>query len=188
MTHDASASVLGYLYQVHTALLKLLRRNRQSPGIALTIEKLDDVAFEVGGSPLELLQAKHHVNRLASLSDASPDLWRTIGVWLDALADGSIDPQTVTLTLMTTAEAPPGAAAASLRVAGRDPDTAALSLERTARTSTSASHRATYERFLGLADFAVLLFAQSWSWTAPRRYLTSSRSFRASSGARRNRG
>jgi ABC-3C protein len=150
VTHEASASVLGYLYQVHTALLELLRRNRQSPGIALTIEKLDDVAFEDGGSPVELLQTKHHVRRLASLSDASPDLWRTIGVWLDAITDGSIDPQTVTLTLLTTAEAPAGAAAASLRATDRDPDAATISLERTARTSTSASHRTIYERFLRL--------------------------------------
>lgn len=46
----------GYLYQCHHALLLLLRRNRVSPSVRMSVEKFDEVAFESGGQPIELVQ------------------------------------------------------------------------------------------------------------------------------------
>lgn len=57
--HDATASLLGYMYQVHVALLELMRRAAETPAIAMRMEVLDDVSFEVEASPMELLQTKH---------------------------------------------------------------------------------------------------------------------------------
>jgi hypothetical protein len=148
--HDAGASALGYLYQVTVALVELLRRSREAPGVAIVIERLDDFAFLTEGSPTELLQTKHHISREGSLTDASPDLWRTIRVWVDAVQGGQIDTSVVSLTLLTTAQAGAGSAVEALRSEVRDPDAALARLERTARTSTAASQRETYERFLNL--------------------------------------
>jgi hypothetical protein len=150
-THEAAASAVGYLYQVQVALVELLYRSRRVPDAAMTIERLDDIAFEENGSPVELLQTKHHVDRQARLTDAGADLWRTLGVWTDAVATRTIDPRTTTLTLLTTADAAPGSIASWLRSTERDSRTALASLERTARTSISADQRAIYGRFLALS-------------------------------------
>src|SRR6266446_8657025 len=48
---------------------------------AISIEKLDDVAFEEDGEPKQLLQFKHHVINSATLTDSSTDLWKTLRVW-----------------------------------------------------------------------------------------------------------
>jgi hypothetical protein len=50
-------------------------------GVELSIERLDDVAFETAGDAVELLQTKHHINKQGDLSDASVDLWKTSRVW-----------------------------------------------------------------------------------------------------------
>jgi len=57
---SAADSALGYLYQVQVALLWSLRRLRTGEDIAVSLETLDDVAFESAGRPDELLQTKHH--------------------------------------------------------------------------------------------------------------------------------
>jgi len=84
MSRDFSAgeSVLGYLYQSRYALYLLLTRIDSN----ITIEKLDDITFEEGFSPIELLQLKHHVNSTASLTNSCPDLWRTARIWCDSLS------------------------------------------------------------------------------------------------------
>ena len=55
-SHDASASLTGYLFQARYALLRGLEEGRRHPGHALSIEKFDDVAFEEAGRPVELIQ------------------------------------------------------------------------------------------------------------------------------------
>ena len=45
-SHDTSASMTGYLFQARYALLCGLEAERRHLGHALSIEKLDDVAFE----------------------------------------------------------------------------------------------------------------------------------------------
>jgi len=60
---DASASALGYIYQVRYALLAALKKMQEveDPDLYyVSIEKLDDVAFDKKGSPEELLQMKYH--------------------------------------------------------------------------------------------------------------------------------
>ena len=78
---SASEHLVGYLYQVRYALLVLLQKIKYELNIELSLEKLDDVAFERNGEPIELRQTKHHVSKTVELSDYSPDIWKTIRIW-----------------------------------------------------------------------------------------------------------
>lgn len=77
-THEASASATGYLFQCRYALLAGLQAIAKSPQLEISIEKFDDVGFEVDGEPTQLIQTKHHVGKLGNLTDASVDLWKTL--------------------------------------------------------------------------------------------------------------
>jgi hypothetical protein len=57
--HNASASAVGYLYQVNWCLIELLESASTRPDQAISLETHDDVAWEESGSPVELLQSKH---------------------------------------------------------------------------------------------------------------------------------
>ena len=75
---SAGDSALGYLYQCRLALWFALVRLRDLDDTDVAIESLDDVTFSTDGKPTELLQTKHHLNTSANLTDASPDLWKTL--------------------------------------------------------------------------------------------------------------
>ncbi len=55
-THEASASAAGYLFQCRYALYAGLRAIPNAPQLEISIEKFDDVGFEVQGEPTELIQ------------------------------------------------------------------------------------------------------------------------------------
>lgn len=82
MDHSAKEQLLGYVYQVEYALVLLLESSDENAQIS--IEKFDDIAFAKEGTPVELIQTKHHIVKRADLTDCSPDLWRTLKVWIDA--------------------------------------------------------------------------------------------------------
>ncbi len=148
---SANASALGYYYQSRYALFLLLNANFESE---ISIERFDDIAFEIGGTPVELLQTKHHISDTGSLTDASTDLWKTLRVWSTAIATDVLDPTAVILTLMTTAKAPDGSVASKLRppsVEGRDESTALATLLEIAKTSGSVANKPCYDAFLGLS-------------------------------------
>jgi hypothetical protein len=145
--HDASGSVVGYLYQTSWALLELISQKRADA--SLTLEMLDDVVWEADGSPTELIQVKHH-SAPGGLGNMSVDLWRTINVWLDnGSPKDSLGP---TLTLVTTSIATPGTAAFFLRPGPeRDPDRALSILENAATTSQSADTESWRAKFRDLS-------------------------------------
>lgn len=150
-SHDASASAIGYLYQVRWALLELLRGARRQPDMSLTLEKLDDVAWQdEDGDPIEALQLKHHTVSQGSLTNKSADVWRTLRVWMDdsRLRDAS-GPQ---LTLLTTAAAPAESAAWYLRSETRDIERALSQLDDAARSSEDQTTLAARQKWLGLTD------------------------------------
>lgn len=141
---DAS---LGYLYQVRLALLWTLRRLKIEPGFLVGVETLDDVTFETtGGDPKDLLQAKHHRTGTGSLTDASPDLWKTLRIWFEGHASGVI-PASANLYLVTTATAPDGTAAARLRSSPRDVAAVQQALDATASSSTNKTNAAAYQAY-----------------------------------------
>lgn len=101
---DASASMLGYIYQIRFALYLSLRKlsDLADPEqFNVSIEKLDDIAFDNDGSPEELLQTKFHGDE-GNLTDRSPDIWKTIRVWVESIKTGEISLGNVILSLVTT--------------------------------------------------------------------------------------
>jgi hypothetical protein len=145
---SAVDAALGYLYQVRSALLWSLQRQRSEPDFLVSVETLDDVSFEtVGGDATDLLQTKHHLARTASLTDASPDLWKTLRIWFVGHTSGSIPPN-ANLHLITTGTAPDGSAASRLRADPRDVAAAQQALDATAASSTNQANDSAYKVYL----------------------------------------
>src|SRR5215470_9047146 len=84
---SAAPSALGYLYQVRYALVALLQA--YDPESEISIEKLDDIAFESTGTAIELLQTKHRITHTGSLTDSSTDIWKTLRIWAASIKDGN---------------------------------------------------------------------------------------------------
>lgn len=145
---SAVDATLGYLYQVRSALLWALRRQKSEPDFLVSVETLDDVTFETAGcNPTDLLQTKHHRKGSASLTDASPDLWKTLRIWFEGHASGQIPP-TANLYLVTTSAAPDSTAASRLRAAHRDLGAAQHALDATAASSTNQTNMSAYAAYL----------------------------------------
>ncbi len=119
----------------------------------ISIEKFDDIAFEDEDYSKCLMQAKHHVSP-KSLDDMSVDLWKTIHVWIDQLAQGIITLGSTKFVLITTSEAKKGSAMANLRVgANREDRKVALSLLRqAAQKSNNQTTENARAKFLALSD------------------------------------
>lgn len=146
----AANSALGYLYQVRYALYLILRESFERN---ISIENLDDVAFETEGKPIELLQLKHKVSRAANLTDGSSDLWKTIRVWSELLKSGEIKLPGVILTLVTTGNVPNGSIASLLKDdQNRNPSEAIERLNQYIKYSDNKSNERSYEAFLSLTD------------------------------------
>lgn len=107
-THNAAGQMLGYLYQVRYALNLLLESN--DPSYQISLEKFDDIAFDRDGTPVQLIQAKHHTTP-SSLTDTSTDLWRTLNVWVDAVKNDYSLLDNTDFVIITTAVAPDNSAA-----------------------------------------------------------------------------
>lgn len=150
---SAVDSSIGYLYQIRVALYWTLIRLKREPSFGVGVETLDDVVFSTsGGEPKDLLQTKHHRRGIGSLSDASPDLWRTLRIWFEGYASRSI-PSTANLYLITTASAPDGSAASYLRIPPiRDTKKAFDALTATAETSSTSGNTAAYKAYLSVID------------------------------------
>lgn len=104
---DATPSALGYIYQVRYALflaLKKIAEVNDPDDCFISIEKLDDIAFEESGNPVELLQAKYH-GRPGNLTDRSADLWKTVRVWSEMIVGQEVPLEDVAYTLLTTESA-----------------------------------------------------------------------------------
>lgn len=147
--HDASASAIGYLFQVRWALLALVRESKVRPDLALTLEILDDVAFEQQGSATELLQVKHHLQGAGQLGDMSVDVWKTIKVWIDSPV--ARRPDGPLLSLVTTSVASATSAMAKLRASDRDLANALQLLDNAAAGSTNDDTQAARDAWADLS-------------------------------------
>jgi hypothetical protein len=141
---------LGYLYQVRCALLWSLQRLRKSEDFNVGIEQLDDVHFETTeGDPVELLQTKHGLKAKADLTDYSPDIWKSLRVWLTAHTNGELKSAT-RLVLVTTGLADDDSAAASLRIDERDIKWARGRLDTAAQSSTNKALKPAFDDYLAM--------------------------------------
>lgn len=154
--HEASASATGYLFQCRFALLVGLRAIPSSPQLSISIEKFDDVAFEARGEPVELIQTKHRIARSGALSDASPDLWKTLLIWSKRVTRNVDGLFGIRLVLVTTNTAPEHSAASFLRPERRDEREADKRLLATAATSRSTGNAEAYGAYAALPEPARL--------------------------------
>lgn len=152
---DATASMLGYLYQARYALYLSLQKIRevQDPDECfVSIEKLDDIAFETGGNPVDILQTKYH-GAEGNLTDRSADLWKTIRVWAEGITNGGLDPATSNFTLITTQSAPEtGLVAALLPAPSRDVVSVRKLLDEIAEETSNATNLPAYKAYNNLLD------------------------------------
>jgi len=125
---SAAGSMLGYLSQCRCALLLLLQKAAVLPNPQMSVERFDDVSFDLKGEPREAVQTKHHQGVPKSLSDSSVDLWKTLRVWCEGVRDGTFKVPGTLFSLITTQPAPAGGAAILLRQERRDPGQATMLL------------------------------------------------------------
>ena len=144
-THEASAQMLGYFYQVRYALFLLLDNGNTDAKIC--IEKFDDILFEKKGSPKELIQMKHHINKLGNLTDKSVDLWKTIKVWLDLLDERPELIDSCKFMIVTCSKAPKNSAASYLKRKNRDVKTAYSLLKKAADSAGNTRLEEAYKKF-----------------------------------------
>ena len=84
---DATASTLGYLYQLRLGLLISLEQEEGSDA-SVAIESLDDISLHAGthaNDTAHLFQAKHHVDRKGGTSNSHPDVWKSLRAWSNAV-------------------------------------------------------------------------------------------------------
>lgn len=144
---SAAGPALGYLAQVDYALWAALERMDKEEDFSVSIETLDDIVFhdDSTGDPTEKWQSKHTIDQTRSLSDASGDLWKTLGNWIAEPGD----PRT---RLVLLAVAPAGPTATLLRAGpDRDVEAAEERLVRTAQASSSQANASYYAAFLALS-------------------------------------
>ena len=128
-------------------------------GIEVAVERLDDVSFERSGGAIDLLQTKHHIDRVADLTDFSADLWKTLRIWSEAVAADPSLPSRTRMALITTGSIADVAAAAWLRPASaypagrrREAKRAAERLSEVAQSSKNESLKPAFAAFLALPD------------------------------------
>lgn len=158
--YTAAAPALGYLYQVRLALLWALRQAKKSDFV-VSIETLDDVSFAIDNNPFAVLQTKHSVRHAAGLSDSSPELWRTLGIWLEGRASGEI-PAHASRFLISTSLPPSGSASEALGTdEKRNCEVAVDLLQTAASTSTNSDLQSQFQSFLSLTRPERIEFFQS---------------------------
>ena len=154
--HQATEQMLGYLYQIRYALALLLKND--NPDYQISIEKFDDVAFDKDGQPVQLIQLKHHIKQKGNLTDSSADLWRTLKVWIDSLAQKPELLDSTEFLIITTAIAPKDSAAGYLRQNDRDPNIAYTKLKDVCKQSQNTAHQKYYDAFLSADQLTVKKF------------------------------
>lgn len=95
---SAKEPALGYFYQFLYSLFRLIKSKNTEASVR--IECLDDI--EIIDDSLDLVQTKLHIKSVANLSDASPDFWKSIRIWVDNIKEQRIDINKTTFTLVTT--------------------------------------------------------------------------------------
>lgn len=150
--YSASASMLGYLYQVRVALLWALQQAKVGE-FTVSLETLDDVTFEANGIPISVLQTKHSIVKKANLTDTSADLWKTLRVWLVGSASGEVPTET-SLFLITTSSITEGTAAQALcaQAPVRNVQDACSRLRQAASTSSNDALKDVFATFLALSQ------------------------------------
>lgn len=145
---SAAGSAIGYLAQVEYALLIALQRMDHEESFRVALETLDDIVFMGDGKQAELWQTKHHIDRRSSISDSSPDLWKSLHNWIETADCHS------SCFLFTTATATSSTAISLLRPDREDSETqeARKILDRVAKDARNKELKKCYDKYQNLTD------------------------------------
>ncbi len=150
---EASASAIGYVYQLRKALYSCLERHGRGLDWFIAIEAADDIEELVNGSRA-LYQLKHRAEGV-TMSDYSPDLWKTLRIWAYGVSNGQLNLDETDLFLLTTADLVVDSAGYLLQPAAskmRDETRALAALEVARKASKSKENRKAYEAFDALSS------------------------------------
>ncbi|KUJ38765.1 hypothetical protein ADL25_21075 [Streptomyces sp. NRRL F-5122] len=145
---EASASAIGYVYQLRKALHACVELHGNGLDWCLAVEAGDDIEKVTQGGRT-YYQLKHR-RAGVRLTDASTDLWKTLRIWVHAVTNQRIELEETDLFLLTTANLPEGSAGHFLQpgTSGVRHEVRALELLQAARdTSASTDNRKAYEAF-----------------------------------------
>ena len=146
---SAASSALGYIAQVHYALVEALRPGLE-PDTEISIETDDDFVFEPQGidNLKRIYQAKYHLNP-KGIGDKDVDLWKSLGNWIENFDSAS----PVERYLLTTAEPKPGSAASFLGSRQRNIDSAVAALTSAAQDATAEKTQPYRDKFLAMSQY-----------------------------------
>jgi hypothetical protein len=123
------------------------------PKVAVRLEAIEDVdVISEVDSVSRRVQAKHHLDAY-TLTDRSPELWRTLSVWMDLERDDAALPN---LQLATTSTAAADTAVSVLGPEDRNVTTALSKLLAVAGEHGAKDTREIRQRFAGLAESSQL--------------------------------
>lgn len=147
---SATASLIGYLYQVRHALLEAIELYRRDPQGVIAIERGDDVEL-VQGTNRYLQQLKHRAAGVR-IGDKSTDLWKTLRIWSQIVAEQPDRLEHLNFRLITTAEITSGSAVSMLTadIGTRDVELALETLRGMAMLGGNDANKKAYEAFLNL--------------------------------------
>ncbi|MET9499537.1 ABC-three component system protein [Streptomyces sp. NPDC006552] len=136
MDFRASASALGYVYQLREALHLCVSRLGQLDW-SLAIEAGDDIEL-VNRDGRTYYQLKHR-SQGTRLTDASTDLWKTLRIWCLAVAQDQITLDETDLILITTAGVSDGGIGSMLQPSAAAPrnETGALQTLKAVRAAST---------------------------------------------------
>ncbi|GAA1469260.1 hypothetical protein NE857_25905 [Nocardiopsis exhalans] len=145
---EASASAVGYVYQLRKALHSCVERHGRGLDWCIAIEAGDDVEEIVEGGRI-LYQLKHRAEGV-SMANSSTDLWKTLRIWAHGITNRQVDLEETDLFLLTTAELSTDSAGYLLQPASsgaRDENRALTALETARTNSTNKDNQKAYEAF-----------------------------------------
>ncbi len=142
---SATEPTLGYLYQIRHALYLAMAGREEANTL---VEIIDDVSIHAAEKTIERLQLKHSPKPLTNSSVA---LWKTLRIWSEALADGSLDVSECRLALVSTAAIPDGSVAEMLSGLSRDVERIVGTLTEVAKKSKNKDLAKSFKAFLDLS-------------------------------------
>ena len=148
---EASASAIGYVYQLRKALHCAVERYSSGLDWCIAVEAGDDIEERVKDGTV-YYQLKHRAQGV-KLTDYSVDLWKTLRIWAHAVSARQIDLDETDLLLLTTAEIEPGSAATFLQPTlpgDRDVGKALAALHQAGLQSKNKVIKKAYEEFSSL--------------------------------------
>jgi hypothetical protein len=158
--HSAAGPAAGYEQQRQLALVLLCEAYARDPAVRVRLEAIEDIDVVSDLVTIDArVQVKHHLAD-HTLTDATPELWRTLTVWMDL--EAHVRPEALPrLHLVTTSVVDPDSAAALLGPEGRRVEAALDRLVAAAESSDASGTRAARERFLDLGQARQLQLLQA---------------------------